>query len=79
MPRLITKNNCIIYNEKNEKIDNKKVERIQQCFCEKYIDPNDIVLELGARYGSVSCAINLVLNNKKIKFQLNQMIECGVF
>jgi len=26
---------------------------------------NDVVLELGARYGSVSCAINSKLNNKK--------------
>lgn len=64
MPRMVTKNNCILYNENNVKIDNKKVERIQQCFCEKYINPDDVVLELGARYGSVSCAINLVLNNK---------------
>jgi FkbM family methyltransferase len=65
MPKMKTKNNCILYNENNVKIDNKKVERVQQCFCEKYIDPNDSVLELGARYGSVSCAINLILNNKK--------------
>ena len=31
----------------------------------KYIEPNDIVLELGGRYGTVSSVINYKLNNKK--------------
>jgi FkbM family methyltransferase len=31
---------------------------------QKYIDYDDIVLELGARYGTVSCAINNKLNKK---------------
>ncbi len=31
---------------------------------DKYIEGNDCVLELGARYGSVSCIINRKLNNK---------------
>jgi hypothetical protein len=31
----------------------------------QYILENDIVLELGACYGSVSCVINSKLNNKK--------------
>lgn len=31
----------------------------------EHILPTDVVLELGARYGSVSCTINAKLNNKK--------------
>ena len=38
----------------------KKPNKIQQI----YILQDDIVLELGARYGSVSCIINSKLNNK---------------
>ena len=31
----------------------------------KYIKPNDIVLEIGGRYGVVSNTIQLLLKNKK--------------
>jgi FkbM family methyltransferase len=41
-----------------------KVEKKEQELANKYILENDIVLELGARYGSVSCIINSKLNNK---------------
>lgn len=55
----------IIYNEKDEVIDYSKVEAVEQSISEKYIQENDIVFELGARYGIVSCIINSKLNNKK--------------
>lgn len=56
------------YNEENELVDHKNLETIEQFLVKKYIDRNDSVLELGARYGTVSCTIN-----KKIKNPLNQV------
>lgn len=64
MVKLRVKNNYIFYDENNKIIDNKNVERIEQCFCEMFIKENDVVLELGARYGTSSCAINSKLKNK---------------
>ena len=49
------------------KVDIEQIEKPEQDLVEKYILKNDIVLELGARYGSVSCIINSKLTNKKIK------------
>jgi FkbM family methyltransferase len=46
------------------KIDIKLIEKREQYLANKYILQNDVVLELGARYGSVSCIINSKLNNK---------------
>ena len=57
--------NNIYYNENNERIDNFNCEFSEQTLCYIYINPNDTVLELGARYGTVSCIINRKLNNKK--------------
>ena len=54
-----------IYNEFGKEVDVKKIERKEQALAEEYILPGDVVLELGARYGSVSCIINSKLNNKK--------------
>lgn len=51
------------YDEKQGKIDNKRVEATEQQLVKEYIEPDDVVLELGARYGTVSCAINKNLNN----------------
>jgi hypothetical protein len=48
-------------------IDTEHIEKPEQDLAKKYIKKNDIVLELGARYGTVSCIINSKLNNKKIK------------
>ena len=47
------------------KVDIENIEKPEQDLANKYILGNDIVLELGARYGSVSCVINYKLNNKK--------------
>lgn len=55
------------YDEYNIKIDHFSKERSEQELAYKYVKKNDIVLELGARYGTVSCAINSKLVNKKKK------------
>lgn len=54
-----------IYNEKDLLVDTEKLEKPEQELAKKYINNDDIVLELGARYGSVSCIINSKLSNKK--------------
>ena len=50
------------------KIDIDHVEKTEQDLANEYILENDVVLELGARYGSVSCVINSKLNNKILSF-----------
>lgn len=54
----------IIFNEQGLKVDTKHIEADEQHLANTYILENDVVLELGARYGSVSCTINSKLNNK---------------
>jgi FkbM family methyltransferase len=56
--------NIKIYNENDIEIDISTFEEFEQYLTNKYIEPSDIVLELGARYGSVSCTINNKLSNK---------------
>jgi len=56
--------NTDIRDENNNIININTFEKTEQDFAYKYIEPNDIVLELGARYGSVSCIINCKLDNK---------------
>jgi FkbM family methyltransferase len=51
------------FNEKGEKIDNFKDEIEEQKDALTYIDANDVVLELGARYGTVSVTIAHKQNN----------------
>jgi len=46
------------------KVDTEHVEKHEQDLANEYVLENDVVLELGARYGSVSCIINSKLNNK---------------
>lgn len=57
-------NKLIIYNETNHLVPHLEYERDEQLLVAQYITKNDIVLELGARYGSVSCIINKILDNK---------------
>ncbi len=45
-------------------ININEIEKQEQDLAMEYILENDIVLELGARYGTVSCTINSKLNNK---------------
>ena len=54
----------IIFNEDGLIVDTKNVEAYDQYLANKYILKNDVVLELGARYGSASCVINSKLDNK---------------
>jgi FkbM family methyltransferase len=52
------------YDENGNLINHKINEREEQEQAFKYIEPNDIVLELGGRYGTVSGVINYKLINK---------------
>ncbi len=54
----------IFYDECYRRIDIQNVEKIEQDLAAHFILPNDVVLELGARYGTVSCIISKILNNK---------------
>jgi hypothetical protein len=57
--------NMIFIDEHNNIIDHVNIERNEQCDAIRYIKPDDVVLELGARYGTISCITNMLLNNKK--------------
>lgn len=63
--RMIVKNKLIIYNNFGELVNTDNVEKDEQDLAKKYILGDDKVLELGARFGSVSCIINSKLNNKR--------------
>jgi hypothetical protein len=52
------------YDENGILIVHKTTEREEQEQAFKYIEPTDIVLELGGRYGTVSGVINYKLKNK---------------
>jgi hypothetical protein len=56
--------NITYYDESNNIINHKTTERTEQNMAYEFIEPNDIVLELGGRYGTVSNSINNKLNNK---------------
>jgi FkbM family methyltransferase len=45
------------------------IEIVEQDLAKQYIEENDVVFELGARYGSVSCIIN-----SKLKCKTNQVV-----
>lgn len=53
------------YDQNDNLINNQNIEKIEQDLANEYIQENDCVLELGARYGTVSCVINNRLKNKK--------------
>ena len=52
-----------IYDQNNNLVS-PGMERTEQILAKQYIKKDDVVLELGARYGSVSCVINSQLSNK---------------
>ena len=56
------------YDEDGKLIDTIRLETVEQNQAEEYITEDCTVLELGARYGTVSCVIN-----KKLKNPLNQV------
>lgn len=53
-----------IIDENFNKIDTDWIESHEQYFANKYVMEDDCVLELGARFGSVSCVINSKLKCK---------------
>ena len=53
----------LILNEQGNPINTFTIEKTEQEYAHKYIEPNDVVLELGARYGSVSVVINKKLSD----------------
>jgi FkbM family methyltransferase len=54
----------LFYDENGFTINHERIEKREQDLANEYILPDDVVLELGARYGTVSCIINNKLNNK---------------
>ena len=61
----INKSNIKIFDENNKIVDTHKNEHFEQSLAQQHIKHDDKVLELGARYGSVSVTINKILDNKK--------------
>tara|TARA_R110000868_G_scaffold182632_4_gene423683 strand:- start:823 stop:1437 length:615 start_codon:yes stop_codon:yes gene_type:complete len=57
-----------IFNEKGTLIDHQSVEYIEQHLANKYIKSRHKVLELGARYGSVSIITNKIVEDKSSHF-----------
>lgn len=58
-----------IKDQHGKVVDIVRLERQEQALAQQYIKENDVVLELGARYGSVSCIIN-----SKLKCKTNQVV-----
>ena len=54
-----------ILDEKGQSINTEIVEAAEQKMVKEFVHEDDVVLELGARYGSVSCTINEILKNRK--------------
>lgn len=57
-------------NELGKKVDYETYESIEVSLANKFIKEDDYVLELGARYGGVSCAINSKLKNKTHQYSV---------
>jgi len=57
-------NNFKYYDENNNLIDNKKEEIDEQRQAFTYLEPTDIILELGARYGTVSVMAASIVKDK---------------
>ena len=55
----------VYYDENGRLINHIKTEDTEQRLSQKYTEPDDIVLELGARYGTISCLVNKIIKDKK--------------
>ena len=53
-----------IQDQDGKYVDIANLEKPEQDLAKEYIEETDVVFELGARYGSVSCIINSILNCK---------------
>lgn len=60
-------NNCVFYDENNNLLDDfsRNVENGSRYLIEKYVKSDMNVLELGARYGTVSVCLDFILNEPK--------------
>ncbi len=58
----------IIYDENDKLVNTELFEKNEQLLAQQHIVKNDIVLELGGRYGSVSCVIDKILDIKENLF-----------
>jgi FkbM family methyltransferase len=58
-----------IHDQFGKSVNTAALEVTEQELARQYIEENDIVFELGARYGSVSCIIN-----SKLKCKTNQVV-----
>ena len=61
----VVKSGKDFFDEKNKIINPFYHEIFEQYFMNKWLKPDDVVLELGGRYGIVSCTINSIIKNKK--------------
>ncbi len=61
MIRANIRQNIQLFDEYGVIINHYKSEKREQFAALKHIKPHDVVLELGARYGSVSCVIDKIL------------------
>ena len=61
----------LFINEFGHLINNNYMEINEQLLAQKYIQEDDRVLELGARYGTVSCMINSKLKGNFKKLQVS--------
>jgi FkbM family methyltransferase len=59
----------IILDQFGHRVNIAIMEKIEQDLAAQYVEENDVVLELGARYGSVSCVIN-----SKLTCKTNQVV-----
>ncbi len=57
------------YNDKGQLIDSDTIEKPEQDLAQMFIQPEDCVLELSARFGTVSCTIN-----RQLKIKTNQVV-----
>lgn len=72
------KNDELIYYDENDEIINHNImEEVEQKLCDKYINSDDVVLELGARYGTISCLVNRKINDKKNHYVVEP--DCNVW
>lgn len=56
----------IIYDKAGELIDHTKIEPTEQELVREFVKKDDVVLELGARYGSSSIILNKIIEGKNI-------------
>jgi hypothetical protein len=60
----------MFHNEKGQKVNYNVYETMEVKLAKEFIKPNDFVLELGARYGGVSCSINGKLKDKTHQYSV---------